>query len=150
MKKGDVLESKFFDVSKLSIQCNKDSCYEHIAVGINKYLYGCVSLLAPECAVCLCVSMCECVSVSVCMCLCEIKSKYQHYMSDLSKLIVCTSPPFCWGNGGCGASYQIFINEGGLKGSQFVDGGCWEKGVDFFQGGLQILQKKNLTKIWKT
>ena len=35
-------------------QCNKDSCCEHIAGGVSIYLYGCVSLLARECSVCLC------------------------------------------------------------------------------------------------
>ena len=41
-----------FDISELFIQCNKDSCCKHITGGVNIYLYGCVSLLAPECAVC--------------------------------------------------------------------------------------------------
>ena len=40
------------------IQCNKNSCCEHITGGVNIYLYGCISLLAPECAVCFCVCMC--------------------------------------------------------------------------------------------
>ena len=44
--------------------------------GVGKiYLYGCVSLLVPEFAVCICV--CVCVCVCVCMCVCDIKSKYQ-------------------------------------------------------------------------
>ena len=43
------------DISELFIQYNKDSCYEDITVGVNKYLYGCFSLLAPECAVCPCL-----------------------------------------------------------------------------------------------
>ena len=51
------------------IQCNKDSYCEHIAGGVNMYLYECVRLLALECAVCLCV----CVFV----CLCDIKSEYK-------------------------------------------------------------------------
>ena len=63
LKRKGTVESKFL----ISINyCNKNSCYEHITVGVNIYLYG-VSILAPECVVCLCV----CVSV----CLCEIKSK---------------------------------------------------------------------------
>ena len=47
-----------FDISKLFIQCNTDSCFEHIAGSDNIHLYECVSLLAPVCAVCLhlCVS----------------------------------------------------------------------------------------------
>ena len=50
------MESQFFDISKLFIQCNKDSCYEHRTIGVNTYLNVCVSLLVPECAVSLCVS----------------------------------------------------------------------------------------------
>ena len=42
--------------------------------GVNLYLYGCVSLLAPECAVCLCV------------CVCDIKSEYQQ------KTALCVRP----------------------------------------------------------
>ena len=37
------------------------------------------------------------VCICMCLCLCEIKSEYQqkkHYVSDLSKLIVCTRHPF--------------------------------------------------------
>ena len=41
------------------IQCNTDSCCEHIAGGFNIHLYGCVSLLVLECAVYLCVYMRE-------------------------------------------------------------------------------------------
>ena len=40
-----------------------------MTVGVNIYLYRCVSLLAPGCAVCLCVYMCVCV--------CDIKSEYK-------------------------------------------------------------------------
>ena len=38
------------------IQCNTYSCREHITGGV--HLYRCVSLLAPECAVCLCLYIC--------------------------------------------------------------------------------------------
>ena len=31
-------------------------------------------------------------------------------------------------------SYQIF-KKGGLTGSQYLDGGCWKRGGDFFQQG---------------
>ena len=47
------------------MHCNKDSCCEHITDRVNIYLYGCVSLVAPECAVCVCVG--------VCLCVCDIK-----------------------------------------------------------------------------
>ena len=42
-----------------TIQCNTDSCCEHMAGGVNIHLYGCVSLLVPECALYLCVYMYE-------------------------------------------------------------------------------------------
>ena len=65
------------------MQCNKDSCcYEHVTVGVNIYLYGCDSLLATECAVCLCVRVC----VHVCVRSNQSTSKKPHHMSDLSKL----------------------------------------------------------------
>ena len=49
-----------FDISDLFIQCNKDSCCEHITVGVNIYIYdyGYASLLLTEFAVCLCVLVC--------------------------------------------------------------------------------------------
>ena len=75
------MESKFL-VSELFMQFNKDSCCEHITSGVNIFLYGCASLLAPECAVCLCVFTCVWV--------CDIKSEYQkepHYLSDLNNSI---------------------------------------------------------------
>ena len=54
----------FFDIAVyITIQCNTDSCCEHIAGGVYIYLYGCVSLLVPDCAMYLCV--------------CDIKSEYQ-------------------------------------------------------------------------
>ena len=34
-----------------------------------------------------------------------------------------------------GASYQIFKKRSGLAGSQFLKGGYWEGGSDFFQEG---------------
>ena len=42
-------------------------------------------------------------------------------------IIVCTPPPFCLGV---------------LTGPQFLEGGCWERGVTFFRGGGQFLHKK--------
>ena len=32
---------------------------------------------------------------------------------------------------------QIWVKKWGLTGSQFLDWGCWEKGGELFQGGLQ-------------
>ena len=58
LKKIEKKKKKMISV----IQCNKDSYCEHIAGGVNMYLYECVRLLALECAVCLCV-LCLCVCV---------------------------------------------------------------------------------------
>ena len=52
------------------IQCNTDSCCEHISGGAYICLYRCVSLLTPVCALCLSVFVCGCV------CVCGIKSEY--------------------------------------------------------------------------
>ena len=41
--------------------------HEHMAGGVNMYLYECVSLLAPKCAVCVCVCVCVCVRACVCV-----------------------------------------------------------------------------------
>ena len=52
--------------------------------GVNVYLYGCVSLLAPECAVFLCVY--ASVFVCACVCLCwRISLQAKNHVSDLSK-----------------------------------------------------------------
>ena len=80
-----------FDISKLFIQCNKDSCYELITVGVNIYFYGCVNLLGADSAVCLCICVYMCVSC-VCVRSYQSTSKKADYVSDLSKLIVCTRP----------------------------------------------------------
>ena len=67
-------------MSKLFIQCNKDSFCEHIIGGANIYLYGCVSILVPEYAMSLYVcGLCMCVSN-------QSTAKKTHYMSDVSKL----------------------------------------------------------------
>ena len=73
------------------------SFYELITVGVNIYFYGCVSLLGLECAVCL--SVCVCVCVCVCVRSNQSTSKKPHYVSDLSKLIVCTPTFLLWGGG---------------------------------------------------
>ena len=66
-------------------------------------------------------------------------------------------PSFWWGGGvegGVGVEPPIFQDGGrGLTGfhleisaalrrKQFLEGGCWERGSDIFQGGLQFLHKK--------
>ena len=56
-----------FDISELFIQCNKDSCGEHITGGVNIYLYICQSI----CPWVYCMYFCVCSRV------CDIKSEYQ-------------------------------------------------------------------------
>ena len=47
------------------------------------------------------------------------------------------------GGGGGWTSNQIFKKGGGgLTGPQLLEGGCWERGVWIFSGGLQFSQKK--------
>ena len=58
IKRKDIVESKF-------LRSVEGSCCDHITGGVNVYLYGCVILLVPECAMCLFV------------CVCDIKSEYQ-------------------------------------------------------------------------
>ena len=58
------MESKFLISVNYSFSVIKIAAGEHITGGVNIYLYGCVSLLAPECAVCL---LCVCVCVFVCV-----------------------------------------------------------------------------------
>ena len=51
------------------------------------------------------------------------------------------------GGGGRGVEPPTkFPKRGGLTGSQFLEGSCWEGGVTFFKGELQFLCKKQ-TKI---
>ena len=67
-------------MSKLFIQCNKDSFCEHIIGGANIYLHGCVSILVPEYAMCLCMCV-------VCVCVYQIRvQQKKKHMSDVSKL----------------------------------------------------------------
>ena len=35
-----------------------------------------------------------------------------------------------------------FSKRGGLTGPQFLERGCWERGGDFFTGGLEFLDEK--------
>ena len=73
-----LLLSVNYSFNVVKIAANKDS----ITVSVNVCIYGYVSLLAPECTVCL--------WVCVCVCECDIKLKHQskpHYFSDLNKLV---------------------------------------------------------------
>ena len=72
------------------------------------------------------------VCICVCLCLCEIKSEYQqkkHYVSDLSKLIVCTRPR------------PLFFRGGG------VGPPTGKEGVTFFQGKGGSFYKTKLNKV---
>ena len=59
-------------------------------------------------------------------------------------LSVHPSPPFCWGGGGEGLSFQPIFQKGAgaLTGSQFLEGFAGKEGGDFLQGRLQFLHKK--------
>ena len=48
-----------------------------------------------------------------------------------SDLLISCAPPFGWGV----ESPTKFSKKGGLTGSQFLEGGCWKKGVSFFRRG---------------
>ena len=77
-------------------------------VGVNIYLYGCVSLMGPECAVCLYM----CVSV------CVIKSEYQQKKGGLSVLLSKVGGLTrwnCWKRGG-----DFFQGTQGEGGGQFL------------------------------
>ena len=79
LKRKDIKERKFLiSVNYSVIKCNKGSCCEPITGCVNIYLYGCVSLLVPECAVC--------VPVFLCVISNQGTSKKPHYLSDLCKL----------------------------------------------------------------
>ena len=63
------MESNFLISVHYPFNVIKIAAAEQIVGGVNIYLCGCVSLLAPECAVCIC--LCDCV------CVCDIKLEYQ-------------------------------------------------------------------------
>ena len=41
-----------------------------------------------------------------------------------------------------------FSKRGGLPGHQFLEGGCWEREGDFFQGGCNLYINKIKSKIF--
>ena len=51
--------------------------------------------------------------------------------------------PLCRGGGGVENLQPNFQKEGGLTGPKLLEGGCWEKGGDFFQG-VQFSHKNKL------
>ena len=50
-------------------------------------------------------------------------------------------PPFCLGWEG-GLNLQPYFHN--RTGPQLLEGGCWERGVAFFRGGVQFSQKNTL------
>ena len=50
-------------------------------------------------------------------------------------------PPFCWEGGGVEPPTK-FSKMRGLVGPPFLEWCCWERGGDFFQGGLQFFNNK--------
>ena len=63
--------------------------------------------------------------------------------SKPTTFIVGTHPPPFGGEGGL--SLQPNVQKGGgLDRTSSFRGGCWERGADFFQGGLQFLHKNKL------
>ena len=57
-------------------------------------------------------------------------------------ILICTPTPLSAGGGF--EPPTKFPKGRGLTGPQFLEGGCWERGGDFFQGGgeLQLSHKK--------
>ena len=54
------------------------------------------------------------------------------------------TPTFCSaGGGGVEPPTKFSKKGGGLTGPQILDGGCWERGADFFQGGCNFRIKIN-------
>ena len=66
----------------------------------------------------------------------------------------CVGVGVCVGVGGGGLGLRQGFKKGGgggglltgLPGSQFLERGCWERGVDFFQLGFQLLLKTKKNK----
>ena len=60
----------------------------------------------------------------------------------------CASPPFLLVGGEVVEPPTKFSKRGGggMTGSQFLERGCWRRGVTFFRGRLQFLNRKK-TKI---
>ena len=78
------------------------------AGGVNIYLYGWVSLLAPLCCVCVCV----CFLLSVCVCMCDIKWKYQHFSQPKKQSCKKSSRGGGWGQWGTGAGFDKIRKKG--------------------------------------
>ena len=66
----------------------------------------------------------------------DYKDHTESLLNMLYKIvIVCNPPPpFCWGKRGGFNLLPNFRKGEDLTGPQFLEGGCLERGVDFFQG----------------
>ena len=64
-------------------------------------------------------------------------------MSSHGDPSIVVMPPFCRGRGGVEPLIK-FSKRRGLTGPQRLEGGCWERGGDFFQVGLQFSHKNKL------
>ena len=80
-----------FVINELCIQCNKDSCCEHITGGLNIFLWVCQSIgpwmycVFVRACVCVCVWVCVYMYMCVLVCgsVCDIKSEYQQKVKPL-------------------------------------------------------------------
>ena len=111
-----------FYLAKHSLVCTLSPFLLLVCVCVCVCVCACARAFMRAC-MCMCVCVCACMCVCMCawVCVCKCLS-----------LCVCGS-----------ITYQIFKEGGGgLAGSQFLEGCCWKKGGDQFQGGLQFSHKK--------
>ena len=123
LKRKNIVESKFlisvnYSLNVMTIIWAHMSCYEHITIGVIIICMG-VSVYWPlrVLGVFMFVSLCVC----VCLRSNQSTSKKPHYVSDLSKLIVCRPLPLVVLGGGV---------EPSTKFSKFERGGGRGRGVD--------------------
>ena len=69
---------------------------------------------------------------------------YSHSSSTLFKnnRVVYTTPTFSKEEGRLNLQPNFQKRGGGLTGPQLLEGGCWERGGDFFHRGLQFSHKR--------
>ena len=60
--------------------------------------------------------------------------------AELFAIVRTLPPPFCWGGGD--EPPTKFSKRGSSTRPQLLEGGCWERVGDFFQGGLQFLESE--------
>ena len=69
-------------------------------------------------------------------------AKARLFAKEFEEHTACTPSPFCWVGVVGGWAYTQIFKKRGLTETQFLAGGCWERGGDLFQWGLQILHIK--------